>query len=83
MAIVEMKIPFVNQPVKTSEISMWLVKSGDYVIKDQHIAEIDYDKVSLELNAEQNGIITLKAKAGEKIQMGQVICEIDTDAARP
>lgn len=60
-----------------------MVKSGDYVIKDQYIAEIEYDKVSIELNAIQNGIITLKVKAGEKIEMGQAICEIDTEGARP
>ena len=60
-----------------------MVKSGDYVIKDQYIPEIQYDKVSIELNAIQNGIITLKVKAGEKIEMGQAICEIDTEGARP
>ena len=78
-----MKIPLVDQPIKTVEIAIWFVKNKDYVVEGQLIAEIEYDKVSLEINAEQNGIITLKAKAGEKIQMGEVICEIDTDAARP
>lgn len=60
-----------------------MVKDGDYVEKDQPIAEVDSDKATLELPAEQSGIITLKAEEGDVVEVGQVVCLIDTDAAKP
>jgi 2-oxoglutarate dehydrogenase E2 component (dihydrolipoamide succinyltransferase) len=65
------------------EIAQWLVADGDYVEKDQAIAEVDSDKATLELPAEQSGIITLKAEAGDTVKVGQVVCLIDTSAAKP
>ncbi|PTT38335.1 dihydrolipoyllysine-residue succinyltransferase, partial [Chryseobacterium sp. HMWF028] len=59
------------------------VKDGDYVEKDQPIAEVDSDKATLELPAEQSGIITLKAEEGDVVQVGQVVCLIDMDAKKP
>src|SRR5690606_2945706 len=61
----------------------WLVKDGDYVEKDQAIAEVDSDKATLELPAEESGIITLKAEEGDTVAVGQVVCLIDTSAPRP
>jgi 2-oxoglutarate dehydrogenase E2 component (dihydrolipoamide succinyltransferase) len=60
-----------------------LVSDGDYVEKDQAIAEVDSDKATLELPAEESGIITLKAADGDVVKVGQVVCLIDTSAARP
>ncbi|MDC1224709.1 2-oxoglutarate dehydrogenase complex dihydrolipoyllysine-residue succinyltransferase, partial [Schleiferiaceae bacterium] len=65
------------------EIATWLVNDGDYVEKDQAIAEVDSDKATLELPAEESGIITLKAEEGDTVEVGQVVCLIDTSAARP
>jgi 2-oxoglutarate dehydrogenase E2 component (dihydrolipoamide succinyltransferase) len=65
------------------EIAQWLVADGDYVEKDQAIAEVDSDKATLELPAEQSGIITLKAEAGDTVKVGQIVCLIDTSAAKP
>ncbi|WP_343643504.1 2-oxoglutarate dehydrogenase complex dihydrolipoyllysine-residue succinyltransferase, partial [Chryseobacterium sp.] len=59
------------------------VKDGDYVEKDQPIAEVDSDKATLELPAEQSGVITLKAEEGDVVQVGQVVCLIDMDAKKP
>ena len=59
------------------------MKDGDYVKKDQAIAEVDSDKATLELPAEASGVITLKAKEGDSVAVGQVVCLIDTDAAAP
>lgn len=73
-----MKIPSPGESIKDVEISSWLVKEGDYVEKDQPIAEIDSDKATLELTAEKNGIIKLKAKEGETLKVGDIICIIDT-----
>ena len=78
-----MKVPSPGESITEVEIASWLVKEGDYVEKDQPIAEVDSDKATLELPAEQSGIITLKAEEGEVVQVGQVVCLIDMDAAKP
>lgn len=78
-----MKVPSPGESITEVEIATWLVQDGDYVEKDQPIAEVDSDKATLELPAEQSGIITLKAEEGEVVQVGQVVCLIDMDAAKP
>lgn len=83
MSILEMKVPSPGESITEVEIATWLVKDGDYVEKDQPIAEVDSDKATLELPAEQSGVITLKAEEGDVVQVGQVVCLIDMDAARP
>ncbi|CAM4064802.1 2-oxoglutarate dehydrogenase complex dihydrolipoyllysine-residue succinyltransferase [Flavobacterium weaverense] len=81
--ILEMKVPSPGESIKEVEIATWLVKDGDYVEKDQAIAEVDSDKATLELPAEASGIITLKAEEGDAVAVGAVVCHIDTDGARP
>lgn len=83
MATIEMKVPSPGESISEVEIAQWLVADGDYVEKDQAIAEVDSDKATLELPAEQSGIITLKAEAGDTVKVGQVVCLIDTSAAKP
>jgi 2-oxoglutarate dehydrogenase E2 component (dihydrolipoamide succinyltransferase) len=83
MAKVEMKVPSPGESITEVEIAAWVVKDGDWVEKDQTIAEVDSDKATLELPAEESGIITLKAEEGETVEVGQVICLIDVDAKRP
>ena len=83
MSILEMKVPSPGESITEVEIATWLVKDGDYVEKDQAIAEVDSDKATLELPAEQAGIITLKAEEGEVVKVGQVVCLIDMSAAKP
>jgi 2-oxoglutarate dehydrogenase E2 component (dihydrolipoamide succinyltransferase) len=79
----EMKVPSPGESITEVEIAAWLVEDGDYVEKDQAIAEIDSDKATLELPAEASGIITLKAKEGDAVAVGEVVCLIDTDAPKP
>lgn len=81
--ILEMKVPSPGESIKEVEIATWLVKDGDYVEKDQAIAEVDSDKATLELPAEISGVITLKAEEGDTVAVGAVVCLIDTDAAKP
>ena len=83
MSILEMKVPSPGESITEVEIASWLVKDGDYVEKDQPIAEVDSDKATLDLPAEESGIITLKAEEGEVVQVGQVVCLIDMDAKKP
>jgi 2-oxoglutarate dehydrogenase E2 component (dihydrolipoamide succinyltransferase) len=81
--ILEMKVPSPGESITEVEIASWLVQDGDYVEKDQPIAEVDSDKATLELPAEESGIITLKAEEGDAIAVGAIVCLIDMDAARP
>lgn len=81
--ILEMKVPSPGESITEVEIAEWLVKDGDYVEKDQAIAEVDSDKATLELPAEESGIITLKAEVGDAVAVGDVVCLIDTSAEKP
>lgn len=83
MSVLEMKVPSPGESISEVEIATWLVADGDYVEKDQTIAEVDSDKATLELPAEEAGIITLKAEEGDTVAVGQVVCLIDTAAERP
>ena len=77
--ILEMKVPSPGESITEVEIAQWLVADGDYVEKDQAIAEVDSDKATLELPAEVSGVITLKAEEGDAVEVGQVVCLIDTE----
>ncbi|SFR33545.1 2-oxoglutarate dehydrogenase E2 component [Robiginitalea myxolifaciens] len=81
--ILEMKVPSPGESITEVEIAQWLVQDGDYVEKDQAIAEVDSDKATLELPAEESGVITLKAEEGDAVAVGEVVCLIDTDAEKP
>ncbi|MDH7913386.1 2-oxoglutarate dehydrogenase complex dihydrolipoyllysine-residue succinyltransferase [Winogradskyella sp. SYSU M77433] len=78
--ILEMKVPSPGESITEVEIAEWLVQDGDYVEKDQAIAEVDSDKATLELPAEASGTITLKAEEGDAVAVGAVVCLIDTSA---
>jgi len=78
-----MKVPSPGESITEVEIATWLVSDGDYVEKDQAVAEVDSDKATLELPAEEAGVITLKAEEGDVVEVGQVVCLIDTSASRP
>ena len=77
--ILEMKVPSPGESITEVEIAQWLVLDGDYVEKDQAIAEVDSDKATLELPAEISGTITLKAEEGDAVQVGAVVCLIDSE----
>jgi len=81
--ILEMKVPSPGESITEVEIATWLVEDGDYVEKDQPIAEVDSDKATLELPAEESGIITLQAEEGDAVAVGAVVCLIDTAAEKP
>ena len=83
MSVLEMKVPSPGESISEVEIAQWLVSDGDYVEKDQAIAEVDSDKATLELPADESGIITLKAEDGDTVAVGAVVCLIDTSAEKP
>lgn len=79
----EMKVPSPGESISEVEMAEWLVEDGDYVEKDQPVAEVDSDKATLEIPAEQSGIITRKAEEGDVLEVGEVVCLLDTDAEKP
>ncbi len=81
--ILEMKVPSPGESITEVEIASWLVEDGDYVEKDQAIAEVDSDKATLELPAEERGTITFNAEEGDTVAVGAVVCLIDTSAEKP
>ena len=81
--ILEMKVPSPGESITEVEIAQWLVADGDYVEKDQTIAEVDSDKATLDLPAEESGVITLKANEGDVVPVGNIVCHIDTSVKKP
>ena len=78
--LLEMRVPSPGESISEVEIAEWLVEDGDYVEKDQSIAEIDSDKATLELPAEESGTIKIVVGDGETVAVGDVVCIIDTSA---
>lgn len=76
--MIEIKIPSPGESITEVEIASWLVQDGDVVEKDQEIAEIESDKATLPLIAEESGKIEIVAKEGETIHVGEIACKIDT-----
>ena len=81
--ILEMKVPSPGESISEVEIAQWLVSNGDYVEKDQTIAEVDSDKATLDLPAEESGTITLKAAEGDTVAVGDIVCLINTSVKKP
>lgn len=79
----DVKIPSPGESISEVEIASWTVSDGDYVERDDVIAEIDSDKATLELTAPESGVISIKAEEGDTVEVGQVVAEIDTDAKAP
>ena len=77
-----MPVPSPGESISEVEIAQWLVKDGDYVEKDQTIAEVDSDKATLDLPAQESGTITLKAEEGDTVLVGNIVCLIDTSGKK-
>jgi 2-oxoglutarate dehydrogenase E2 component (dihydrolipoamide succinyltransferase) len=78
MAIIEMKVPSPGESITEVVIARWLKKDGDYVEKDEEVAEVDSDKATLTINAEDSGAIKILAAEGDTVKVGQVVCTVDT-----
>lgn len=76
--LLEMKVPSPGESISEVEIAAWLVEDGEYVEKDQEIAEVDSDKATLALPAEVSGAIKIVVEEGETVAVGDVVCIIDT-----
>ena len=78
MAIVDLKVPSPGESITEVVIARWIVKDGDVVEKDQELCEVDSDKATLTINAEEAGKVQLLAKEGETVKVGQVVVKVDT-----
>ncbi|MBS4012849.1 MAG: 2-oxoglutarate dehydrogenase complex dihydrolipoyllysine-residue succinyltransferase [Bacteroidetes bacterium] len=81
--IIDIKLPQVGESITHVELAKWLVNDGDYIEKDQEIAEIDSDKATLTINAETSGKISIKVAEGSNLEVGSMIGKIDTEALKP
>ncbi len=81
--IIEIKVPSPGESIAEVEIATWLVPDGEYVEKDQEVAEVESDKATLPLIAEEAGKIKIMAEEGETVPVGKVVCTIDTSAKVP
>ncbi len=77
---IEIKVPTVGESISEVTLVKWLKKDGEYAKRDEVIAELESEKATFELNAEQAGSITIIAKEGDTLNIGDVVCSIDTDA---
>ncbi|MCY7293362.1 MAG: hypothetical protein LH615_14375 [Ferruginibacter sp.] len=80
---IEIKVPTVGESISEVTLVKWLKNDGDYADRDEVIAELESEKATFEVNAEQAGIVKHVAKEGDTLAIGEVVCSIDTDAAKP
>ena len=80
---IEVKIPALGESISEVVIAKWLKKDGDYVKMDEVLCELETDKATMELNAEQAGVLKIIAAEGATLAIGDVVCSIDTVAAAP
>lgn len=81
--IIESKVPSPGESITEVQIARWLKKDGEYVEKDEELCEIDSDKATLTVNAEQSGKLKIMVAEGETVKVGDVVCSIDTSAEAP
>lgn len=80
---VDIKVPTVGESISEVTLIKWLKQSGDYVERDEVLCELESEKATFELNAEEAGVLKTVAKEGDTLKIGDVACQIDTAAARP
>jgi 2-oxoglutarate dehydrogenase E2 component (dihydrolipoamide succinyltransferase) len=81
--IIDVKVPSPGESISEVQLAGWLVEDGAYVEKDQEIAEVDSDKATLSISAEEPGIIRILVKKGETVEVGAVVARIETDGKPP
>ncbi len=80
---IDIRVPEAGESITQVELARWLVGDGDYVVKDQEIAEIDSDKATLTINAEASGKIKIMVEEGSTVEPKKIIGQIDTNSEQP
>jgi 2-oxoglutarate dehydrogenase E2 component (dihydrolipoamide succinyltransferase) len=81
--MIEIKVPTVGESISEVSLAKWLKKDGEWVERDEVLAEIESEKATFEINAEKAGILSVKANEGDTLSIGDVVCSIDDNAERP
>lgn len=81
--MIEIKVPSVGESINEVTLLKWTKKDGEYVDRDEVLAELESEKATFEVNAEQAGILTRVAKEGDTLQIGSVLANIDETAEKP
>jgi 2-oxoglutarate dehydrogenase E2 component (dihydrolipoamide succinyltransferase) len=79
----EIKVPSVGESITEVTLAKWLKKDGDYVDRDEILAELESEKATFEINAVEAGVLKIMSAEGDTLKIGDVACSIDTDAPRP
>ncbi len=80
---IDIKVPTIGESISEVSLVKWLKKEGEWADRDEVIAELESEKATFEINAEQAGVVSHKAKEGDTLAIGDIVCSIDTDAAKP
>ncbi len=80
---IEIKVPTVGESISEVTLVKWLKNDGEYAFRDEVIAELESEKATFEINAEQAGAVKHIAKEGDTLAIGDLVCSIDTDAPQP
>jgi 2-oxoglutarate dehydrogenase E2 component (dihydrolipoamide succinyltransferase) len=81
--MIDIKVPTVGESISEVTLVKWLKKDGDYVNRDELLCELESEKATFELNAEQAGILHVVAQEGATLNIGDVACKIDETAKQP
>lgn len=81
--MIEIKVPTVGESISEVSLAKWLKKDGEWVERDEVLAEMESEKATFEINAEQAGVLHIIVKEGETLAIGDVVCKIDDKAAKP
>ena len=80
---IEIKVPSVGESINEVTLTKWIKKDGDWVDRDEVIAELESEKATFEINAEQQGILHTVAKENDTLKVGDIACTIDETAEKP
>src|ERR1041384_913701 len=81
--MIDIKVPTIGESISEVTLLKWTKKEGDYVERDEVIAELESEKATFEVNAEKAGVLKLGAAEGDTLKIGDVLASIDETAAKP
>src|SRR3990170_5643766 len=81
--MIDIKVPTVGESISEVTLLKWVKNDGEYVERDEVIAELESEKATFEVNAEQAGALKTSAKEGDTLKIGDVLASIDESAAKP
>src|SRR5688572_2115323 len=81
--MIDIKVPTIGESISEVTLLKWLKKEGEYVDRDEVIAELESEKATFEVNAEKAGVLKLAANEGDTLKIGDTLASIDETAAKP